>query len=72
MEHNIRELIHAEIDQISDSHLDELYAAIQQFVNIKSNPQSPLLTRLQHIKIQAPEDFAQNLDQYLSGEKSCP
>ncbi len=28
-----------------------------------------LLTRLQHIKITAPADFSENLDQYLNGEK---
>lgn len=72
MGNTIRELIDAEIDKVGDNNLDELYATIKQFVEAKVAPQASILARLKQIKIQAPEDFAQNLDQYLNGEKSCP
>jgi hypothetical protein len=71
MENTIRELINVEIDKVDDNNLDELYATIKQFVQAKAAPQPSVLARLKQIKIQAPEDFAQNLDQYLNGEKSC-
>lgn len=68
---NIRDLIETEIDKVGEENLDELYALVKQFVQQKSPPQPSVLTRLKQIKIQAPEDFASNLDRYLSGEKSC-
>jgi hypothetical protein len=71
MKGNIRDLIETEIDKVSDENLDELYVTIQQFVKEKSASQTGVLARLKRIRIQAPEDFAQNLDQYLNGEKTC-
>ncbi len=43
-----------------------------QFVNAKSaaNPKTGILNHLKHIKIQAPVDFAANIDLYMSGEKN--
>ncbi|MBF2028897.1 MAG: hypothetical protein IGS48_19405 [Oscillatoriales cyanobacterium C42_A2020_001] len=65
MGNNIRELIDAQIDKVGDNNLDELYVTIKQFVQVKVASQPNVLVRLKQIKIQAPEDFAQNLDQYL-------
>lgn len=65
-----RELIQAEIDNLDDADLKELYVLVQDFVQSrqKSKPQS-LMAKLKAIKIEAPEDFAANLDLYLNGEK---
>ncbi|WP_416667495.1 hypothetical protein [Egbenema bharatensis] len=65
-----RELIQAEIDNLDDAALNELYVLVQDFVQSrqKGKPQS-LMAKLKTIKIEAPEDFAANLDLYLSGEK---
>ena len=65
-----KELIQAELDTLSDEELDALYALIKQFIQSKrpAKPQS-LMTALRGIQIDAPSDFAANLDLYVSGEK---
>jgi hypothetical protein len=68
----LKERIKAEVDEVSDERLDELYSLVRQF---KKEPEPregrpSLMSRLKRIKIDAPEDFAANLDLYLSGEKS--
>jgi hypothetical protein len=65
-----KELIQTEIDTLSDAELDELYTVIKQFMQSKrhAKPQSFMAT-LKRIQIEAPEDFAANLDLYVSGER---
>ena len=65
-----KELIQAELDTLSDEDLDALYAVIKRFIQSKrhAKPQS-LMTTLRGIHIDAPPDFAANLDLYVSGEK---
>jgi hypothetical protein len=66
-----KELIHAEIENIREEDLDELFQIIRRFAEARaSSPRkSGALSKLKQIKIRAPEDFAANLDLYLSGEK---
>jgi hypothetical protein len=65
-----KELIHAEVDGISDEYLDELYALIKMFVESgKNGKKKSFMSKLKSVKIDAPEDFAANLDLYMSGEK---
>ena len=69
-----KELIKSEIDVIDDEYLDELYKIIKQFIKTKAGAgkaaqPNELMTRLRAHKIQGPEDFSENLDLYLSGEK---
>ncbi|HXF60313.1 MAG TPA: hypothetical protein VNK95_01775 [Caldilineaceae bacterium] len=65
-----RESLHTEIDNLSDKYLDELYQLVRAFVQSKlSEEASTLMDRLKRIQIDGPEDFAANLDGYLSGEK---
>jgi len=65
-----KELIHAEIDSVSEEYLDELYRLIKHFTQSKQHAQKPsFMAQLKSIKIDAPQDFATNLDLYLSGEK---
>lgn len=67
---SVRELIYAEIDKIGEENLDELYEVIQRFAQVKATKHNTgVLSKLKRIKIQAPVDFAANLDLYLSGEK---
>jgi hypothetical protein len=63
-------LIQAELDTLSDEDLDGLYIVIKQFIQSKrhAKPRS-LMASLRDIQIEAPPDFAANLDQYVSGEK---
>ncbi len=65
-----RELIQAELDRLSEEQLDELYRVIQRLARAKEEGwNASLMSRLQQIRIDAPEDFASNHDLYLSGEK---
>lgn len=65
-----RELIYAEIDKLGEENLDELYEVVKRFAQIKLEQRKPgVLSKLKRIKIQAPADFATNIDLYLSGEK---
>jgi hypothetical protein len=64
-----KELIVAEIDKLSGAELQELYALIREFTQMKrqSKPQS-LMSRLKRIAIDGPADFAANHDAYVTGE----
>ena len=65
-----KELIRAEIDQVSEGDLDELYKLVKNFAQSKQqNPKQSLMSKLRSIKIDAPKDFSTNFDLYLSGEK---
>jgi hypothetical protein len=65
-----KERILATIEGVSEENLDELYRLIQTFVASRTaHPKTGIMAKLQSVKIQAPADFAANLDQYLSGEK---
>ncbi len=68
----LKELIYAEINKIEEDNLDELYQFVKQLAIAKSatKPKTSLLIKLKCIKIQAPVDFAANIDQYMSGEKN--
>jgi len=68
----LKELIYAEINKVEEDNLDELYEFVKQFANTKSTakPKTGILNKLKRIKIQAPSDFATNIDQYMSGEKN--
>ena len=65
-----KELIQAELETLSDADLEALYAVIKHFIQSKrhANPRS-LMATLREIQIEAPPDFATNLDLYVSGEK---
>lgn len=68
----IKELIYSEIDQIEEVYLKDLYQVVTLFVQSKQPQKKPsLMTKLRQIQIDAPEDFAANLDIYLSGEKNA-
>ena len=65
-----KELIQAELETLSDEDLEALYAVIKHFIQSKrpARPRS-LMVALRGIQIDAPADFAANLDLYVSGEK---
>ncbi|CAN5496457.1 hypothetical protein BH24DEI1_BH24DEI1_01240 [soil metagenome] len=65
-----KELMQNEIAKLGDKDIDELYALIKAFVQAKQKTAEPsLMSSLKNIKIAAPQDFASNLDAYVSGEK---
>lgn len=65
-----KELIYEAIERVDEERLDELYALIRRFSQPKKAEKPGFLNRLSRIQIDAPEDFAANLDLYTSGEKS--
>jgi hypothetical protein len=68
----IKELIYEEISKMEEDNLDELYEFVKRFANAKSaaKPELGILSKIKLIKIQAPVDFAANIDLYMSGEKN--
>ncbi len=60
-----KELIKEEIDRIKEEYLDELFEIVRQFSQAKQEKPS-LMSRLKGIKIEAPEDFSANHDQYVA------
>jgi hypothetical protein len=57
-----------EIDNVDDQYLDVLY----KFIKTLQAPQKKelsLMAKLKSIRIQAPADFSENIDAYLTGEK---
>ena len=68
----LKELIYEEISKIEEDNLDELYEFVKRLAQAKpaSKQKSGILTKLKQIKIQAPRDFASDIDLYMSGEKN--
>ena len=66
-----RQQIEAEIDRIPEDRLDEFYDLVRGFAASKPVSATPgIMAKLREVRIEAPPDFAANLDLYLSGEKS--
>lgn len=66
-----KELLLSQIETMSQAELEELYMMVTVFLQSKQNkPSEPtFLERLSQIQIDGPEDFAENIDLYLNGEK---
>lgn len=66
-----KEKILQELDNLNEEELEALYQLVQQFLQTwqEKAAQPSLLERLSQIQIDGPEDFAQNIDLYLAGEK---
>ena len=66
-----KEIIKSEIEQVPEERLEELYEVVKLYSNPKArNNGASFLTKLKRISIDGPEDFAANIDLYLSGEKT--
>jgi hypothetical protein len=64
-----KERVLSEIDKLTEDQLEELYKIVCHFLQEKPAKNSGFLATLSQIQIDGPEDFAANLDLYLSGEK---
>ena len=58
----------SEIDTVDDQYLDILYKFIKTLQK-PAKKEPSLMEKLKSIKIQAPADFSENIDAYLTGEK---
>lgn len=66
-----KEIIKSEIERVPDERLEELYEVVKIYSRTETeNNGSSLFSKLKKISIDGPEDFSENLDQYLSGEKT--
>lgn len=65
-----KELIVTEVGKLGEKELNELYGIIKRFAESKKPASSPgLMSKIKRVQINAPNDFAANLDLYVSGEK---
>ncbi|MFY9621015.1 MAG: hypothetical protein WAQ99_14475 [Pyrinomonadaceae bacterium] len=66
-----KELIKAEIERVPEERLDRLYSVVKEFARRSSHNGGPsLMSKLKDVTIDGPEDFAENIDLYLSGDKA--
>ena len=66
-----KEIIKSEIERVPDERLEELYEVVKIFSRTETGKNgSTLFTKLKKISIDGPVDFSENLDLYLSGEKT--
>jgi hypothetical protein len=66
-----KEMIVAEIGALDENDLSDLYRIVRQFSDTRKRAKPPsLMSKLKRVSIDAPPDFAANLDLYLSGEKN--
>lgn len=66
-----KELIKSEIEKVPEDRLEELYSVVRSYSEPNGNGDGrSLMSKLREIKIEGPEDFAENIDLYLTGEKA--
>lgn len=66
-----KELIKAEIEKVPDERLDRLYLLVRQFARpLADNGGLSFMSKIKEVTIDGPEDFAENIDLYLSGDKA--
>jgi hypothetical protein len=66
-----KELIKSEIEKVPEDRLEELYSVVRCYSEPNGDADDPsLMSRLREIVIDAPEDFAENIDLYMTGEKT--
>ena len=67
-----KEDIKQEIEKVPDEKLETLYKYVKDLTKIKPKKQSKesFMAKMQKIRINAPSDFATNIDEYLYEEKT--
>ena len=64
-----KEEIKSEIEKVPEERLAELYQIVRAFTRPASSGPT-LMSKLRRIRIDAPPDFSENIDLYLTGEKT--
>ena len=66
-----KEKILHELNNLNEEDLEAFHELVKTFLQARQQKpnRSNILERLSHIQIDGPEDFAENFDLYLSGEK---
>jgi hypothetical protein len=66
-----KKIIQSEIEKVPAERLEELYEVVKIYSRSETKENgSALLSKLKAISIDGPADFSENLDLYLSGEKT--
>lgn len=66
-----KEDIKFEIEKVPDERLPELYHIVKGFTRKEPDPSKPtLMSKLRRVRISGPPDFSENIDLYLTGEKT--
>lgn len=66
-----REIIKAEIERVPEERLDDLYSVIKSYSEQQTPPNGrSFMSKISEVSIDGPEDFAENIDLYLNGEKT--
>ncbi len=66
------ELIQAQLPELDESNLQQIYAFIQALPASAATRAKPgILSKLRQVQIDAPADFAENLDQYLNQDHNA-
>lgn len=67
----MKEEIKSEIEKVPEERLAELYQVVKDFTQSKpKSSESSLMSKLRRVRISAPPDFSENIDLYLTGEKT--
>lgn len=65
-----KETIKSEIEKVPPERLEELYQIVRSFTIPETRQANKsFMSRLRKIQIDGPEDFATNIELYLTGEK---
>jgi len=66
-----KEIIKSEVERVPEERLEELYEVVKNYSRAESESNGgTLFSKLRQVTIDGPEDFSENLDLYLSGEKT--
>jgi hypothetical protein len=66
-----KEEIKSEIEKVPEERLAELYQIVRRFTQSRPLPAQPtLMSKLRRVRVSAPPDFSENIDLYLTGEKT--
>jgi hypothetical protein len=66
-----KEIIKSEVERVPEERLEELYEVVKIYSRAESESNGgTLFSKLRQVTIDGPEDFSENLDLYLSGEKT--
>ncbi|MEP0872271.1 hypothetical protein NDA01_20875 [Trichocoleus desertorum AS-A10] len=65
----IRELIQAEINQLPEESLEDVYRLLKRFTQARQQQTQSLMSKLKSIKIDALEDFSTDYGLYIAGKR---
>lgn len=66
-----RDLIKADIERVPEERLDDLYSMVKSYSEPRTqNNGRSFMSKVQDVTIDGPEDFAENIDLYMAGEKT--